>query len=152
MKPYALTTHDGKTVDLLTKVALLAAEAMLGYDLTIVQGSYNAGKVAASAGTHDDGGVIDLTPFDADRKIRVLRRLGFAAWHRTPDQGPWKEHIHAVQVGNARLSAGAKAQVDDYVRGLNGLAGHAADDGPRGYARKAAATTARFEAGLRNAQ
>lgn len=149
MRPYAKTTHDGKTVDWLTKVALLAAEALLGYDLTITQGSYNGGKVAASGGTHDGGGVIDLAGFDADRKVKVLRRLGFAAWHRTPDQGPWPEHVHAVQVGHARLSAAAKRQVAAYLAGRDGLAGNGPDDGPRTYVKTAADTTARLEAGLR---
>lgn len=149
MRPYAKTTHDGKTVDYLTKVALMAAEAILGYELTITQGSYNNGKVPQSAGTHDGGGVIDLAPFDAANKIRVLRRLGFAASHRTPDQGPWVEHVHAVQVGNARLSPAAARQVKAYLEGRNGLANNDPDDGPRRHVKTAAKTTARFEAALR---
>jgi len=132
--PYALTTHDGKTVDEITHQALLECERRLGYELTVVQGCYQArdGKgndVAASAGTHDGGGVVDLAPFDWRRKVRVLREVGFAAWHRTPDQGPWGEHIHAVLIGNAKLAPSAARQVDDYLAHppLNGLAGHSPD-------------------------
>ena len=50
--PYAKTKHDGKVVDEITHQALLAAERILGYKLTVVQGSYNKGKVRQSAGTH----------------------------------------------------------------------------------------------------
>ena len=132
-KPYDLVKRDGKTVDALTDRALKAAEKILGYDLTIVQGSYNAGGVGASAGTHDGGGVVDLLPWDWQRKVRALRRVGFAAWHRTPAQGPWGEHIHAVLIGNTKLSPSAQRQVTAYLAGRNGLANNGKDDGPREY-------------------
>lgn len=135
-KPYDLTTYDGNTVDWLTRAALEATAERLGYDLTVTQGSYNKGGVAASAGTHDGGGVVDLNgTFEADRKVRELRRTGFAAWHRTPAQGDWPHHVHAVLIGNARLSAGARAQVVDYLNGFNGLVGDRPDDGPRDFVR-----------------
>lgn len=130
-RPYALTTYDGKKVDWLTRAALEEASARLGYDLTILQGSYNAGGVKASAGTHDGGGAVDLSPWHWQEKVRELRRTGFAAWHRPAIPGVWGEHIHAVLIGNARLSAGAASQVRDYLAGRNGLANHGADDGPR---------------------
>jgi hypothetical protein len=132
-KPYDLVQRQGKTLDALTASALDAAEQELGYPLTIVQGSYNAGGVAASGGTHDGGGVVDLVAFDAARKVKVLRSLGFAAWHRTPAQGPWNEHIHAVLIGNEKLSRSARDQVAAYLSGRNGLRNGAADDGPRQY-------------------
>lgn len=130
-KPYDLTTHDGRRVDEITHRALLAAEKILGYELTITQGSYNAGGVSASAGTHDGGGVVDLAAWDHANKIRALRRVGFAAWYRRPEQGPWPAHIHAVLVGNARLAPSAQRQVDAYLAGRNGLANNGPDDGPR---------------------
>lgn len=130
-RPYDLTTHDGKTVDRLTKHALERAEWILGYNLSITQGSYNAGKVSASAGTHDGGGVVDLKAWDAEAKVRALRAVGFAAWRRMPHEGPWPEHIHAVLIGNDRLSAGARRQVEAYLAGRNGLANNAPDNGPR---------------------
>lgn len=130
MGPYDKVTHGGKTVDRITKHALLEAEQMLGYELTIVQGSYNTG-VSQSAGTHDGGGAIDLAGYDAHRKMRVLRQLGFAAWVRTPAQGPWNTHVHAVMIGNKKLSSGARSQVVAYLNGRNGLANNGPDDGPR---------------------
>jgi hypothetical protein len=131
--PYALTTHDGKTVDEITHQALLACEKRLGYELTVVQGSYQAldgraNDVAASAGTHDAGGVVDLDAWDWERKVRVLRAVGFAAWHRTPDQGPWGEHIHAVLIGNKNLAPSAARQVEAYRAHRDGLKSNLPDD------------------------
>ena len=122
---------DPKTVDWKTRVALEEAERILGYPLSLTQGSYNPNKVKASAHTHDLGGVVDLKPFEAARKVRVLRSIGFAAWHRLPSQGPWVEHVHAVMVDHGNLHPEAAKQVDDYRKGLNGLANHAKDPTPR---------------------
>lgn len=134
MKKYDKTTHQGATVDQYTLAALKHAEQLYGDTFSITQGSYNS-SVGASAGTHDGGGTLDLStkgmsgPQKA-KAVRSLRRAGFAAWLRTPDQGPWPEHIHAVQLGNAKLSAGAKQQVAAYEAGRNGLANYGPDDGP----------------------
>lgn len=124
---YRKTTHDGKVVDKLTHQALLAVEKRLGYTLTILQGSYNAGGVAASGGTHDGGGVVDLAPYDHENKVIALRAVGFAAWFRPAIPGLWSDHIHAVLIGNAKLSDAAKAQVADYYAHKDGLAGHRPD-------------------------
>lgn len=123
---YDKVKHNGKTVDRYTHFALLAAEARLGYKLTIVQGSYNT-SVSASAGTHAGGGVIDLTAYDYARKVRVLRELGFAAWYRAPGEGPWSPHIHAILIGNGKLSSSAQSQVASYKAGRNGLSNNAVD-------------------------
>lgn len=112
--PYDLVKHDGKTVDRITHEALKEAERRLGYELTITQGSYTGG-VDASAGTHDGGGVVDLAAFEAARKVRVLRNVGFAAWRRMPSEGPWPEHVHAVLIGNKKLSPAARRQVEAYL-------------------------------------
>ena len=130
-RPYARTTYDGRTVDWLTRAALEETARRLGYDLTLMQGSYNAGRVSASAGTHDGGGVVDLAPWDLANKLRELRRVGFAAWYRPAIPGLWGAHIHAVLIGNRKLAASAKAQVLDYLAGRNGLANDGSDDGPR---------------------
>lgn len=127
---YFRTTHHGKRVDRWTKQALEACERELGYDLTITQGSFNT-SVGASAGTHAGGGTVDLKGWDADRKVRVLRKWGFAAWKRTPSQGPWPTHVHAVLIGNQSAAASARRQVDSYRAGRNGLASNGRDDGPR---------------------
>jgi hypothetical protein len=128
--PYDKTTHDGRVVDEITHQALVAAEKKLGYELTLAQGSYNQGGVKASGGTHDGGGVVDLAPFDHARKVRVLRDLGFAAWYRPAIAGLWGAHVHAVLIGNQKLSAAAQGQVIDYRNGRDGLAGDRVDPNP----------------------
>lgn len=132
-KPYDRTTYDGKTVDWLTRAALEQVAQRLGYrdGLTLTQGSYNAGGVVASAGTHDGGGVVDLIATNHVDKVRELRRGGFFAWYRPAIAGLWPAHIHAGLIGNAKLSAGAKAQVLEYLNGYDGLAGDGRDTGPR---------------------
>jgi hypothetical protein len=134
-KPYDKTTYDGNTVDWLTRAALEATAKRLGYadGLTITQGSYNAGGVAASSGTHDGGGVVDLAPFDHVAKVRELRRTGFAAWYRPAIPGLWPAHIHAVLIGNAKLAPSARRQVSAYLARRDGLAGNGPDNGPRDF-------------------
>lgn len=113
-------------VDALTIQALETAERILGFTVTITQGSYNT-SVSASGGTHAGGGALDfstkgLTGQRKRRVVRVLRSVGFAAWLRTPDQGPWAEHIHAVLAGHPKLSPAAARQVTAYRAGRDGLA------------------------------
>lgn len=119
-----------------------AAEKLTGLTFLIAQGSYRAGKTAASAGTHDGGGAVDVDAKNMTdgrrRTIRdALRQVGFAAWIRNPDQGDWNWHVHAVAVGDADLSASAARQVAGYLSGgrtgdgHNGLANNGPDDGPR---------------------
>lgn len=131
-KPYTRTYYDRYLVDWLTRAALEETAKRLGYDLDLYQGSYHVG-VGASAGTHDGGGVVDLVPYDWQNKVRELRRTGFAAWHRPAIPGLWAEHIHAVLIGNAKLSPAARAQVNEYLAGYDGLAGSGRDTGPRDF-------------------
>ena len=124
-------------VDDRTLAKLRAAETALGFRFTIVQGSYRGSAgAAASAGTHDGGGVIDLrtwdlppgtTPQDA---VLALRRAGLIAWYRTTAQG-FDPHIHAIDYGNPWLAPAAVVQVRAWEAGLNGLASGGRDDGPR---------------------
>jgi peptidoglycan hydrolase-like protein with peptidoglycan-binding domain len=132
------TAARSATVSRRTRAMLRAAARNLGQGcvLGISQGSYNAGGVDASAGTHDGGGAVDVSVHELcgktpTRVVRALRNVGFAAWHRLPSQGPWEEHIHGIAISDPDLSAGARDQVADYFNGLNGLASHAADDGPK---------------------
>ncbi len=128
-------TYHGKTMNSRTKAMLVKAEGLLGRQLTVTQGSYNPGGVGASGGTHDGGGALDLgvegmsstTRTDVARK---LRQVGFAAWVRTPAQGDWGYHIHAIALSDPDLSSGAQHQAGDYYLGYNGLAGRGSDDGP----------------------
>lgn len=125
-KPYDLTTHDGKRVDWITKAALQKMERLLGYELSVTQGSYNKGGVSASAGTHDGGGVVDLAPYDWQSKVRAGRLCGFVAYYRSPDEGPWPAHVHMVLEADEKLSPSAERQVHAYHLGRNALA----DNGP----------------------
>ena len=128
-------TYHGVTLDSRTKAMLVAAEGLLGTQVGLTQGSYNAGGVDASAGTHDGGGAMDvsvsgMTAATRTNVAKILRKVGFAAWVRTPDQGDWGYHIHAIALGDPDLSSGAQHQAGDYYLGFNGLANHGADDGP----------------------
>lgn len=99
-------------------------------DGLVTQGGYNRGVVAASAGTHDGGGVLDLDNSLGTKALPILRR-GAAAWWRTPAQSKlFPYHIHLVVVGCPHLSAGAAHQIEEYKKGRNGLAGRGPDDGP----------------------
>jgi hypothetical protein len=123
---YAVTNFRGYTLDNLTIRRLLAAEQILGQQFGLTQGSYST-SVDASAGTHAGGGVFDAyTPFTAEA-VAALRKAGFAAWRRYPSQGPWKEHIHAVAIGDKTASPAAQAQVQEYLNGGDGLAGNSPD-------------------------
>lgn len=143
--PYAKTTRDGKTLDLLTLGALERAEKRLGYALTITQGSYNAGGVSASAGTHDGGGVVDLMPWDWQNKVTALRAVGFAAWYRPAIPGLWPSHIHAVLIGHGKLAPAAARQVDAYLGRRDGLKSNAPDTDP-GWTNTARYTVEAFKA------
>jgi peptidoglycan hydrolase-like protein with peptidoglycan-binding domain len=128
-------TYHGALMNTRTKAMLVAAEGLLGRQLGITQGSYNPGGVGGSAGTHDGGGVIDVSVEGMTSATRVtvarnLRIVGFAAWVRTPAQGDWGYHIHAVALSDPDQSTAAQHQSGDYYLGFNGLANHGADDGP----------------------
>lgn len=128
-------TYHGAVMNSRTKAMLVEAERLLGRQLGITQGSYNPGGDPDSAGTHDGGGVLDIsvsgmTATTRTDVARALRRVGFAAWVRTPAQGDWGYHIHAVALGDPDQSTPAQHQSGDYYLGLNGLANRAPDDGP----------------------
>lgn len=133
---YKRTTVDGHTLNVRTAQMLKRAEARTGLNLVVSQGSYNAGGVAASAGTHDGGGALDISvqshsQAEINQIVLGLRQVGFAAWHRLPSQGDWPEHIHGIAIGDEELSSGAANQVRYYKERLNGLGTHLPDDGPR---------------------
>lgn len=106
-----------------------------GIDVQPSQGSWS-GSVSASAGTHAGAGAIDvkaehLAPAQRSTVRDAMRRVGWAAWIRSPAQGDWPWHVHGIAVDCPGLSRGAAAQVTQYMRGTNGLANHGPDDGPR---------------------
>lgn len=124
-------TLDERSAQMMDEVARLTGEVYV----RPTQGSYST-AVGASAGTHAGGGAIDvhassLTPAQRSRVVEAMRRVGWAAWLRTPAQSDWPYHVHGVAVGCRDLSPAAAAQVRDYTNGRNGLASGAPDDGPR---------------------
>ena len=128
----------GRRANAKTILMLQAAERILGHRLVITQGSFTS-LVPQSAKTHDKGGVLDLsvhTPGSSTRKkVKALRKVGFAAWHRTPDQfndPKPPEHIHAVSLFDTNLSDDAADQKAGFLADppRNGLASGALDDGP----------------------
>jgi hypothetical protein len=136
-------TYGGKRVNTRTRQMLQAADNLLpNWNFSLTQGSYNPGGVGASAGTHDGGGVVDisvggLTATQRWQQVKALRTVGFAAWLRTPEQG-FSYHIHAVAISDTDIwqkDGGhvARDQVCDYYIGKNGLASHAADNTPTDY-------------------
>jgi hypothetical protein len=136
-------SYGGKRVNTRTRQMLRAADNLLPrWNFSLVQGSYNPGGVSASAGTHDGGGVVDvsvagLSSTQMWQEVKALRTVGFAAWLRTPAQG-FSYHIHAVAIADPDIwqkDGGhvARDQVCDYYIGKNGLAGHGADNTPSSY-------------------
>src|SRR5690606_4528207 len=136
VSPGARTTFDGATFNQRTANMLREAQRLSGVTFDVEQGSYNPGGDPTSAGTHDGGGAVDLyvdgiSPKKRTHVVRQLRKVGFAAWYRSPAQGDWGPHIHAVALADPDLSEPARAQTGDYYLGKNGLANDLPDDGPK---------------------
>ena len=135
---YTRVQYGGKTVNVRTRNMLQIAEGIaepldVPTPFSLTQGSYNTG-VAASAGTHDGGGVVDISVNNMDttqrnNAVRALRLAGFAAWLRSPDEG-FAYHIHANAIGDREMQSLAMTQVDNYFDGLSGLAGNGQDSAP----------------------
>jgi hypothetical protein len=141
--------YGTKRVNTRTKLMLASADLTVPWRIQVSQGSYcrleKSGCAAASGGTHDGGGTIDvkvsgLTTTQRWRTVQALRSVGFAAWLRSPSQcgGCWPYHIHAVAIGDTDLwqkngRYGNRDQVADYYVGRNGLSGHARDNTPVRY-------------------
>ena len=93
----------------------------------ITQGGYNAGGVAASAGTHDRDALDFATSgwSDAMQKEweKALWTVGFASWWRRYIRGLWPEHNHTIPKGGD-LSRGAAAQDRAFRNRRDGLAGN----------------------------
>jgi peptidoglycan hydrolase-like protein with peptidoglycan-binding domain len=135
---YARTSNDGKAVNKRTQEMIKRAEFIMehkfgpkNFDFTITQGSYSTG-VAASAGTHDGGGALDmhtrtLPKKTVDDMVKALRMAGFAAWSRGRGHDSFAPHIHAIAIGDRELAPLARSQVQDYFNGRDGLSGHRAD-------------------------
>lgn len=132
---YSGQTVNARTLEMLQVANRLAKGFGVPTPLDVVQGSYNAGGVAASAGTHDGGGAVDISVNNMNatqynNAVKALRMAGFAAWYRSPSEGDWPAHIHGIAIGDRESSAGAKDQVTSYFAGGDGLAGSGKDTAP----------------------
>lgn len=132
--PYKRRSWRSHKFDNRTIAAIRALEDRLGRRVTIYQGSYST-SVGASGSTHAGGGAVDLwvPGMDADSVTRAARRIGWACWWRTPSQGDWSDHQHAILRGHVTASPDAKLQVGDFDNrgdGLWPLTGH---DDPQPY-------------------
>ncbi|TMR08239.1 peptidoglycan-binding protein [Nonomuraea zeae] len=136
ISPGARVSTGGFVVNTRTRNMLAEAKRLLGRDFKLDQGSYNPGGDPTSAGTHDGGGVVDISVKGMNAAtrtsvVRALRLVGFAAWLRNPQQDDWPWHIHATAISDTDLAGQAQHQIGDYYLGLNGLAGRGPDDGPK---------------------
>ncbi len=127
-------TLNARTFAMLEYAAELYGGTIPITGAAIMQGSYNPGGVAASFGTHDGGGAVDLSvrniPYSWDIKwedipklIDALRLAGFAAWYRDEREN-LVPHIHAIAIGDAELSSAAAEQLTGrygYFRGYDGF-------------------------------
>ena len=132
--PYGLTERDGEVLDNMTAAALDAAAAEFGSDFSIMQGGHS--DYSGSGNTHEGLGVVDINVPNGDwaGAMTAMRKIGFAAWVRNvPGYGYAGDgaHIHAVLIGNEKLSPEAAIQVQSYLNNDDGLQGSRADDGPR---------------------
>lgn len=129
-------TVDGHTLNKRTADMLALWQFNCLENFLVVQGSYNAGVVKASAGTHDGGGALDISVFGMTLVhkrwvVKQGRLAGFMAYYRTPLPGVWNEHIHAGALGDPEASDGLKQQFVEYRAGQDALADHRPDPGPR---------------------
>lgn len=127
--------YRGVVTDERTRDMVAEAEKINGASFKPTQGSYSV-DVSASAGTHRGGGALDLSvngmdKAKRDKAVSALRKVGFAAWYRAPEDGPWGAHIHAIAIGCPDLAASAARQVEEYKNGGDGLVGAARD--PQAY-------------------
>lgn len=126
---------DQRTYDMLVYAAKLYGGDLDITDTAVIQGSYIKDDPAHS-GVYAGGGVVDIAPKnevevairynEIPTLIRALRTAGFAAWFR--EAGEMYEgspaHIHAVAIGDRKLSPAARKELigeQGYFRGFSGI-------------------------------
>ncbi len=119
-----------------------ASDRLRCVGLTADKVTQTIGNAAASAGTHAKDGTLDGVDYSAatDLSVKTLTNAqvkvlvddlashGFAAFFRDPGKDGWPStearHIHAIFVA-VPMKDSLKAQVKDWLEGLNGLKSHA---------------------------
>lgn len=97
--------------------------------ITLHQGSYNRGGVAASGDTHGAGAAFDCSSHNIKKRERLFRILGVAFYYREALKGVWIAHGHGIVDGDGTASAAAKGQVVAYRKRRNALANNGPDTG-----------------------
>lgn len=99
---------------------------LIRHQIDVFQGGYNRGGVAASAGTHDMGGVIDVLQGISLEQRKVWAAFGVMMFPRIPQYG-WRtgDHGHGVWHGCVHRTASAARQVVSGINGFDGLVGNA---------------------------
>ena len=100
-----------------------------GARLRIIQSCYNT-TVAASAGTHDKDGCLDvqIDGMDWYDAQHYLPGHGWAAWYRYPPTFS-PSHIHMISLGcPGPVGIYVPGQIDDYYHHRTGLVGHYSDN------------------------
>ena len=148
-----LITRAGRRYTPDFDAALLDAEKEAGGTWRRTQGGWNAGGVAASAGTHDrdavDYSVAGKSEAEVAKLITACRKRGLVASFRTTRIGKWgvraqgfrSYHVHIVGNLWGHQSSGAAHQAREYRAGRDGLAGRGPDVGGPGHTRAYTAVT-----------
>lgn len=121
-------------VDALSKQILGVANRLLSLPqfggevepMTGLQGSWRP-RTQYSGTTHTACSVEDLTAYNWRNRVIVLDLLGKVAFHRTPSQGDWPEHLHDITNGMGCVPSSAKGQITAAKAGKDGLVGNRPD-------------------------
>lgn len=104
----------------------------IAHQFVVTKGSYQpAGGTTTSGTTHDRGGAVDLDWCGHWVCYEALRDAGGFVWHRTPAQGPWRDHFHGAPIGHPDMSPSLERQQTAYFNRRDGLKNNGPDDGPR---------------------
>lgn len=133
LNPYGRVKFRGVTLNRRTRAMIRSAERKAGFRFPLAQGSYNGGGVAASAGTHDGGGAVDVGAATLNQHqkavvLKCMKLVGFAAWYRPNVPGLWGPHIHAEAFGDREMSVGGKQQLVAFDARKDGLVGNRVDN------------------------
>lgn len=99
--------------------ALGVKQGIIKTKFDIWQGGYRNNKTAASAGTHNGGGVFDFAQNDSST-LKLMRMGGSACWYRNPATTRLSGENHCVLIGCPHHPS-ADYQITAYKAGYDGL-------------------------------